>query len=113
VLDVTTNRNSRVYLPSRVGTVVPVRGRDDAVVALEQGLYSINHDLTRLTPLLPLHGKATRLNDGKCDTAGRFWVRRRRRLVRGRSVALSARRRLRAGGEHVRRQVGQQRRHAL
>lgn len=73
--DPTSNTNRGLLTPSRVGTVVPI---DDtlAVVALQDGAYTINTQSGSLSLLAPLDSGNldTRLNDGKCDPQGRFWV---------------------------------------
>ncbi len=71
------NKNRKFFLPSRVGTVVPVAHDGSALLALEDGLFSLDLDTCELRCIMPLHrsGEALRMNDGKCDPAGRFWVR--------------------------------------
>lgn len=78
IFNPSSNTNKRFYLPSRVGTVVPVSGDADVVVlALEDGLYTLNVKTSVLASVLPMRkaSEATRMNDGKCDPLGRFWVR--------------------------------------
>jgi hypothetical protein len=72
-------KNHRYYMPSRIGTVVPVAGQNVALVALEDGLHALDLDTNELTCVVPMHrgGEALRMNDGKCDPEGRFWVRGR------------------------------------
>jgi sugar lactone lactonase YvrE len=75
--DPKTAVNTRYFLPSRVGTVVPVAGSDSVVVlALEDGLYTLDCAARTLSSLLPMRkpDECTRMNDGKCDPSGRLWV---------------------------------------
>lgn len=69
-------KNHRYYMPSRIGTVVPVAGQNVALVALEDGLHALDLDTNELTCVVPMHraGEPLRMNDGKCDPEGRFWV---------------------------------------
>lgn len=70
-----TKENKTFNTPSRIGTVVP-SGKETAIIALEDGMYSIN----TLTGDIELFTKVesdqpeNRFNDGKCDPAGRLWV---------------------------------------
>ena len=60
----------------RVGTVVPSSKEGHVVIALQDGIYSLNLDTKEMTLLAeaPYDPQTTRFNDGKCDPAGRFWV---------------------------------------
>jgi len=70
-----TKKNRSFPTPSRIGTVVP-SGKETAIIALEDGMYSIN----TITGDIELFTKVesdqpeNRFNDGKCDPAGRLWV---------------------------------------
>jgi sugar lactone lactonase YvrE len=63
-----------------VGTTVgavALRGSGGLVVALEDGLATLDPDAGRVESLVqfvPGSGPRIRCNDGKCDPAGRFWV---------------------------------------
>ncbi len=59
--------------PSRPGCVVP-RQSGGVVVALEDGIYALNEQAGRVERLAYIHLTDQRLNDGKCDRAGRLWV---------------------------------------
>ncbi len=74
--DPATHRTRMVQLPARVGTVVPTVGKLEVIVALQNGIFSLNLKTEQLTEVTnPLEGQADmRFNDGKCDAAGRFWV---------------------------------------
>ena len=67
--------NKILETKSRIGTVVPFT-KQEALVALEDGVHKINLQsgesnlFTDMKSELP----RSRLNDGKCDPAGRFWV---------------------------------------
>ena len=75
IYDPKTNKNRAIATPSRIGTVVPTED-GNTLVALEDGVYKLNtttEEITRFADMSePL--KDRRLNDGKCDPAGRFWV---------------------------------------
>lgn len=65
----------KVALDKRIGTIVP-DNKGNFVIALENGIYHIDRETEKLTLLsdpeqaLPNN----RMNDGKCDPAGRLWV---------------------------------------
>lgn len=75
ILDPATQKDRSLNTPSMVGTVVPA-DKEQAIVALQDGAYLINTITGTLTKLSSLDSANTeiRLNDGKCDPAGRFWV---------------------------------------
>jgi sugar lactone lactonase YvrE len=60
----------------RIGTVVPVQGENEALVALQNGVFLLNIETEALNPVVSpeKHLEENRFNDGKCDTAGRLWV---------------------------------------
>ncbi|MUU79129.1 SMP-30/gluconolactonase/LRE family protein [Winogradskyella endarachnes] len=70
-----TNINKVLKTPSRVGTVVP-KNKTEALVALEDGIHTINLKTGSTSLFLNMKDdlKGKRLNDGKCDPSGRFWV---------------------------------------
>lgn len=70
-----TKTNKVIKTPSRVGTVVPYT-KQQAVVALEDGIYEINLDNGKLNQISDIEASMTenRFNDGKCDPQGNFWV---------------------------------------
>lgn len=70
-----SNKNRTLNTPSRIGTVVPIN-ENEAVVALEDGIYTINLHNGALYLLSDIEADITenRFNDGKCDPAGRLWV---------------------------------------
>ncbi len=71
-----TKESKSFSTPSRIGTVVPCKNNEEAIIALEDGMYLIN----TLTGDLKLYASVeadisgNRFNDGKCDPAGRLWV---------------------------------------
>src|SRR5690606_34334741 len=67
--------NKTFDLPSRIGTVVP-KNENEAVIALEDGIYSINLKTGELEVLAEIEKELTynRFNDGKCDPKGRLWA---------------------------------------
>ena len=62
-------------LPSAPG-MIALRGFAGLMVALEDGLYSFNPPTRKLEKLAPFEEVHTenRVNDGKCDIAGRLWL---------------------------------------
>lgn len=67
--------NKSFDVPSRIGTVVPKDG-GHAVIALEDGIYTINTENGELSLLSDVESDKpfNRFNDGKCDPMGRLWV---------------------------------------
>lgn len=70
-----TKTNKVIKTPSRVGTVVPYT-KEQAVVALEDGIYKINLENGDLKQISNVESDITenRFNDGKCDPKGNLWV---------------------------------------
>ena len=70
------NENRSLSMPSNIGTVVPAENQNEAVVALQDGVYTINTKSEKMSPFSDLEKDVTgnRLNDGKCDPSGRLWV---------------------------------------
>ena len=70
-----TKTNKTLNTPTRIGTVVPYT-KDEAVVALEDGIYSISLNSNALKLISDVEAKVTtnRFNDGKCDPNGNLWV---------------------------------------
>lgn len=75
ILDPTKKENKSISLPVQIGTVVPIDSTQ-CVVALVDGAYllDVNTETTALIAHLDADNLSTRLNDGKCDPAGRLWV---------------------------------------
>ena len=71
----TSDENKVLETVSRVGTVVPFTEKE-ALVALEDGVHKINLKTGKSTLFTDMKSELpeSRLNDGKCDPAGRFWV---------------------------------------
>lgn len=67
--------NTVLYMPSRIGTVVP-QTDSSAVVALEDGIYLKEFNSPTLIPLSDIEASKTenRFNDGKVDPNGNLWV---------------------------------------
>lgn len=61
--------------PSRIGTVVP-QNDSIAIVALEDGIYTMNTNTGSVSLLSDVESEMTinRFNDGKCDPNGNLWV---------------------------------------
>ena len=60
----------------KIGTVVPTYPASDLILGLEDGIYVSSEEETppQLLVRIPELKKPARLNDGKCDPQGRFWV---------------------------------------
>ncbi|MDO6759971.1 SMP-30/gluconolactonase/LRE family protein [Tamlana sp. 2_MG-2023] len=75
VYDPKTETNKVFETKSRIGTVVPV-SESDVLIALEDGVYGLNLDSGSSAVFTNMQSElvGSRLNDGKCDPSGRFWV---------------------------------------
>lgn len=75
IFDPATQKNRSFDTPSRIGTVVPANSTE-AMVALEDGIHILNTDDGSLMMYAEIESKIAdnRMNDGKCDPAGRLWV---------------------------------------
>ncbi|WP_295854282.1 SMP-30/gluconolactonase/LRE family protein [uncultured Xylophilus sp.] len=73
--DPSTHQRETWNVPSEPGCIAPVECGGLAI-ALRDGLYRARTWGGALEPLVrfPQHGSTIRFNDGKCDTAGRFWA---------------------------------------
>ncbi len=71
-----TKSNKSITVPSMIGTVVPSTQSNKAIIALQDGIYSIDTNTGDLQLLSDVEQAITtnRFNDGKCDPSGRFWV---------------------------------------
>ena len=71
-----TKVNRSFKTPSSIGTVVPTTKKDVALVALQDGVYTLNtgNSQTALFSDVERDIPSNRLNDGKCDPSGRLWV---------------------------------------
>jgi sugar lactone lactonase YvrE len=67
---------ARTYpMPSAIGTVVPVHDKNEALVALKEGIFALDFATGELTHLCTADTTPNnRMNDGKCSPEGRFWV---------------------------------------
>ena len=74
IFDPATKTNRSFDTPSRIGTVVPANATE-AMVALEDGIHIINIETGLLTMYAEIENDIpdNRMNDGKCDPAGRLW----------------------------------------
>ena len=70
-----TKVNTSFATPSKIGTVVP-KNSEEAVVALQDGVYTINIKSGDISLLSDIENDKleNRFNDGKCDPSGRLWV---------------------------------------
>ncbi|MEO1435020.1 MAG: SMP-30/gluconolactonase/LRE family protein [Bacteroidota bacterium] len=75
LFDPITGKNRSLQTPTHIGTVVPMND-NVAMVGLVDGAYLMNTETGNLKPYAKIDDNvgATRLNDGKCDPAGRLWV---------------------------------------
>jgi len=75
ILDPKNHVDKVIKTPSKIGTVVPTEN-GDVLVALEDGVYQLNLKTEAITLFADMHKslEGKRLNDGKCDPKGRFWV---------------------------------------
>ena len=72
-----TNGELEIFsMPSRVGSLALTTHANVLVIAFEQGVAKYNLQTTELQWLVKIeqHIKHTRLNDGRVDREGRFWV---------------------------------------
>jgi sugar lactone lactonase YvrE len=72
----TTKKQRTIDVKEHIGTVVPSRDGNSAIIALRTGVYNLNMETEEKTFLVNPESadSGTRLNDGKCDPAGRLWV---------------------------------------
>ena len=75
ITDPSQGKDQRISMPTHVGTVVPVDEKK-VVVALVDGAFLLDTQTEELSRVGSLDSAnlGTRLNDGKCDPAGRLWV---------------------------------------
>ncbi|WP_298422685.1 SMP-30/gluconolactonase/LRE family protein [uncultured Kordia sp.] len=75
MLNPKTKQNRSFSTASQIGTVVP-KNKDEALIALVDGIYTMNLNTGQTTVFADMKEALTgcRLNDGKCDPAGRLWV---------------------------------------
>lgn len=74
--DPATGRDSAVVVDGRPGSVALTPDPDRLLVAIEHRLVDLEWSTGATTLRLELEepDRATRLNDGRCDPVGRFWV---------------------------------------
>ena len=58
-------------IPESLGAVA-LTGSDELLLACRSGFATLRDD--QFVPLAPFLGEAERMNDAKCDPAGRFWA---------------------------------------
>lgn len=72
--DEASGRHERWTMPERVGCLALREGRDDLVVALESGFAFVDPATGAVAWIArPDPDRGNRMNDGKCDHAGRFY----------------------------------------
>ncbi len=76
VYNPSTKKNKTIQMPRKIGTVVPSETAGVAVVALSDGIYTLDMTTAQLDVLSDVESKivANRFNDGKCDPNGNLWV---------------------------------------
>ncbi len=76
IYDPVTGENKVVNTGQHIGTVVPIENENKVLVALKDGIYTLDPESGALYLVVsPEKGKANnRFNDGKCDPGGRFWA---------------------------------------
>jgi sugar lactone lactonase YvrE len=74
-LDVTTMQNRSWPMPEPIGAVA-IHAQGGLLVGLASGLAHFDPDSASLQQVQPIEADApgSRLNDGRCDRQGRFWV---------------------------------------
>jgi sugar lactone lactonase YvrE len=74
--DPENGRSDSHLLPGRPGSIALTHDADRLLVAMEHQLADLTWSTGAITPrgALEAEGSATRLNDGRTDPAGRFWV---------------------------------------
>ena len=74
--DPENGRSDSHLLPGRPGSIALTHDADRLLVAMEHQLTDLTWSTGAITPrgALEADGSATRLNDGRTDPAGRFWV---------------------------------------
>lgn len=75
IFDPQTKANKTIQLDQRIGTVVP-NNEGHAIIALQDGIYQLDLKDQSQKLLAPIEAdlKENRMNDGKCDPAGRLWA---------------------------------------
>ncbi len=75
-LDIESGANRTWTLPSDIGAFALCEGHKRAVVALRNGLFSLDFQSGSLERLAapPFDPSLFRFNEGACDSAGRLWV---------------------------------------
>lgn len=71
-----TKTNRSLETPSNIGTIVPSEEKNEAIIALQDGIYVIDTQNGYIELLSDIERDIpnNRFNDGKCDPSGRFWV---------------------------------------
>ena len=74
IYDPATRRDRAIPVGQNVGTVVP-RRKGGVMLAVQHGFASLDLETEKLAIIAdPEAHLKTRMNDGKCDPAGRFWA---------------------------------------
>jgi len=71
--DIATDNIEVIEVPSHVGAIAP-RAAGGFVAALQDGFWVVGDGRTRRITSVAEAGPSLRFNDGKCDSAGRFWA---------------------------------------
>ncbi len=75
LFDPASGKNASFPVPQPVGSLTLTNRNDVLLLALQDGLYTLDITDGHLALYLPLETElpGNRFNDGKCDRAGRFW----------------------------------------
>lgn len=76
IFDPVLSENTSFELPQAVGSLVLTEKDNIVVLALQDGIYTLDTNDGAVTRYLTLEDNlpGNRFNDGKCDCWGRFWV---------------------------------------
>jgi sugar lactone lactonase YvrE len=71
--DPATNVDTSIEVDQEVGAALPRRG-GGLILAMRDGFAALDGDRVRLLVEVEADNPANRMNDGKCDAAGRLWA---------------------------------------
>lgn len=76
IYDPVSGKNRSIHVCQHIGMVVPIENKHKALVALKDGIYTLDLTTESLTLVVSPEKdlKHNRFNDGKCDPMGRLWA---------------------------------------